>query len=219
MIEFPRLDAIGPDGNGLRVVFYLNNDRWAHTVKIISGSQEFQAIESIEGSDADEWPPSPPLQEWNQHAGEVGAALLLLGMAGRCHWSLSVEADPHDGALIFDAACRTTGVPVFLGSSYRCAGRCLSVGPQVMDVDSEQENDIAQGNDIAPRKLHLAMQPIGERAVPLVTGTDSLLTINAGDALAGRTVRWKYRLHALRRSADPSEPIDSEIESGWRARE
>ncbi|MEQ8791856.1 MAG: hypothetical protein RIC55_36705 [Pirellulaceae bacterium] len=47
---------------------------------------------------------------------------LLVGMAGRSHWSLSVEPrhdeSPDLAGFLFDAACRFGGTPQTLGSRY-----------------------------------------------------------------------------------------------------
>ena len=67
-----------------------------------------------------EWPPSPPLQ--NLHREELAggrSALLLVGAAGRGHWSASVEAAPREARLLFDLACRVETVDGWIGNRYR----------------------------------------------------------------------------------------------------
>src|SRR5262245_46882266 len=46
-------------------------------------------------------------------------AALLVGMAGRSHWSGSIEATPASAEIVFDLACRHSGAPQELGSRYR----------------------------------------------------------------------------------------------------
>jgi hypothetical protein len=117
------LAAIAPDGIGLVVEFFKARDRFAHRVLCVNGESSLALFESVEGGDED-WPPSPPLQQLDQSQSENGRlALLLVGMAGRSHWSLSVEADPSSRSLIFDVACRASVAPRWLGSSYRPSGQ------------------------------------------------------------------------------------------------
>ena len=50
-------------------------------------------LESIEGTATDDWPPSPPLQSLSIETLPDGRRVaLLVGMAGRSHWSASIEA-------------------------------------------------------------------------------------------------------------------------------
>ena len=78
-------------------------------------------LESVEGTPSDDWPASPPLQSLQRRRScRTAAAALLVGMAGRSHWSASVEAGPRPAALVFDIACRHTQRPsAWLGSRYR----------------------------------------------------------------------------------------------------
>lgn len=120
---------------GLRLTWTRRGDRYAHTlwVRDGDGGPWQAALESLEGSPAEPWPPSPPLQQLHVERRAAGPVALLVGQAGRSHWSLSVEVRAADGAVVFDAACRFGGEPAWLGSRYRvidpAAASRLAVGP------------------------------------------------------------------------------------------
>ncbi len=118
------LEAIDAAGDGLRATFFWRVDRYAHRLERLEGGAATQLLESIEGSDLDRWPPSPPLQQLMlEQLPDRRPVALLVGMAGANHWSLSVEAEPGDAALVFDVACRIKDEGARLGSSYRSAVR------------------------------------------------------------------------------------------------
>jgi hypothetical protein len=103
------------DVSGICVEFIWQGDRFGHLIRFRDGQV---GIESLEGSPADCWPPSPPLQEIAPLTAGPTAAALLIGKAGGSHWSLS--ASTADGCRIeFDVACRLTSGEGNLGSSYR----------------------------------------------------------------------------------------------------
>lgn len=77
-------------------------------------------LESLEGQSGDIWPGSPPLQQLLiESRAEAGHVALLVGMAGRSHWSLSVEPLADRIGFRFDAACRLSGPPEWLGHAWR----------------------------------------------------------------------------------------------------
>lgn len=119
------------EGHKLRVEFFKSGDRYAHRLVAVllddGGGETVVALaESVEGASDDPWPPSPPLQSLSIEELTLDrTAALLVGMAGRSHWSASVEAEfpprPFVGALRFQLACRISSVPDRLGSTYRIA--------------------------------------------------------------------------------------------------
>jgi hypothetical protein len=115
------IEAVDSDGIGLRLEFRWLGDRYGHLIsKIKPGSDPEPLVESIEGAPSDAWPPSPPLQSVTfQTLTNSAQAALLVGMAGRSHWSASIEAVPNRPELIFDVACRHPDRPGYLGSQYR----------------------------------------------------------------------------------------------------
>ena len=176
------IDAVGRDGSVLRVEFVWRDDRFLHRISAIAqGGAALPLLESIEGTPADDWPGSPPLQSLSiEELGPGRRAALLVGMAGHSHWSASLEAIPGAAQILFDLACRHTDWPSWLGSRYRilpggrgrfdvdpCQSRCLD--------DTESDN--------------LTIQPLD-------------ITASTG------TTRWKYRLQIA--AIEPSVGAEDE---------
>ncbi len=108
----------------LRVEFFRSSDRVAHRI-VFRG---VPIAESIEGTPSEDWPASPPFQEVHfervQLKREPGDIGFLVGMAGRSHWSASVE--PREPARIaWEVACRLHGPPEWLGVRYRLLVPCV----------------------------------------------------------------------------------------------
>ena len=83
----------------------------AHRIALVVGSELHELLASVEGDDQEVFPPSPPLQQWAlTELGGGRQAALLMGMAGRSHWSLSVEPGTPEPLIRFDVACRTSAV-------------------------------------------------------------------------------------------------------------
>jgi hypothetical protein len=107
----------------LRVRFTWHDDRWAHEVWLRDTAAWRLLLRSVEGTSTDDWPPSPPLQsiEAPRNAADRQIALLV-GMAGKNHWAVSVELDSRAALARFDAACRIRGMSGPLGSRYEVLG-------------------------------------------------------------------------------------------------
>ncbi|HET6884549.1 MAG TPA: hypothetical protein VFI31_30625, partial [Pirellulales bacterium] len=104
----------------LCIDFVRETDRYRHEVLVFAGKEPLRLLGSVEGTADDDWPASPPLQDLHvEHRGANSRVALLIGRAGRSHWSLSVEADASRGMLLFDAACRTPATDDCLRSSYQ----------------------------------------------------------------------------------------------------
>lgn len=118
------LESLDARGAGLRVEFIWQGDRFGHVIsRVQPGGIAQPFFESMEGAAMDDWPASPPLQSHMFHKLPTGqSAALLVGMAGRSHWSASVETSPNSAKLVFDIACRHTAQPAWLGSRYRVIG-------------------------------------------------------------------------------------------------
>jgi hypothetical protein len=159
------LETRDSTGRGLRVEFFRRGDRYAHVISLLDGEAVTPAWESVEGTDAHDWPPSPALQQISLETLAGGRrALLLVGMAGTSHWSLSVEAT--QGALLFDAACRVKQVPEWLGNHYESRTPASGLLKWVVADDSE----LAAGPE------HVTIQP-----------ASATLDLPA-------TARWTYRV-------------------------
>ncbi|HEY2148013.1 MAG TPA: hypothetical protein VGH32_08755, partial [Pirellulales bacterium] len=73
-------------GPRLRIAFDRRGDRWGHRIELLDDRATITAIESVEGSAIDNWPPSPAFQtlDMETRAGERQIALLV-GKAGESH--------------------------------------------------------------------------------------------------------------------------------------
>jgi hypothetical protein len=103
----------------LRVDFQRRGDRYAHQVSRFFSAGTGGLLISQEGEPDDAWPSSPALQSLHLETRSGGTqTAMLVGMAGRSHWSMSVEADAERNRLLFDVACRIHEPPIWLGSAY-----------------------------------------------------------------------------------------------------
>jgi len=104
----------------MAVIFERRGDRIAHRVVYSAdGDNEQLLLESIEGQPDESWPASPPLQEGRIESTGGRDVAMLIGMAGKSHWSVSIEADAEHESLTFDVACRVKEPGGRLASSYR----------------------------------------------------------------------------------------------------
>ncbi len=161
------VDATSPGGLTLRLEFTRRGDRYGHTISVVNqDGRAVPVLESVEGSASDDWPASPPLQNLSIEKLAPGRrAALLVGMAGRSHWSASIEPVPGEPALVFDVACRTGDSEVSLGSLYRVFSR-----------DTAQiEATVELGCDVQSE------------------GDDRIAIVLSGISGPG-TIRWKYRI-------------------------
>jgi hypothetical protein len=117
------LETTGPDGLRLRVEFVWQVDRYRHIISAVEPrGRSIPLLESVEGALSDEWPPSPPLQSLHVETQQGGRRVaLLVGMAGKSHWSASIGPLSNGTGLVFDLACRAGGSPRQIGTSYRFA--------------------------------------------------------------------------------------------------
>ncbi|MGE0760939.1 MAG: hypothetical protein AB7O38_28265 [Pirellulaceae bacterium] len=96
-----RLDA------PLQVRFRWLGDRFRHDVESVSGERRALMLVSDEGLEGARELSTPALQQLHCEDRPDGVRVaLLVGMSGRDHWSLSVEALSDGRTLTFDAACR-----------------------------------------------------------------------------------------------------------------
>lgn len=117
------------NGHRLRVEFHELGDRYAHRLTVVlreeAGNETVVPLaESVEGASDDPWPPSPPLQSLSiEELADGRMAALLVGMAGRSHWSASIDVIGVrlNGEPTFELACRFTAIPTRLCSTYRVA--------------------------------------------------------------------------------------------------
>lgn len=129
------LETDGTGGIRLAVVFHWQADRFRHSICLLeAGGTHLPLLESIEGSPADDWPPSPPLQSLHCEPLPDGTRVaLLVGMAGKGHWSASVGPRTDENRMAFDLACRASAVGGQVRTSYRLA-EGVTLEQRVSDV-------------------------------------------------------------------------------------
>ena len=81
---------------------------------------------TLEDEEPSLWPASPPIQQVGSQNLPVtttecspaspGPVWFGLGMAGRSHWSVSIQ--PDETGVQFEWACRVVGTPAWLGITY-----------------------------------------------------------------------------------------------------
>jgi hypothetical protein len=167
------LVAIGQEGAGLCVEFRHRGDRYGHVISLVQpAGKAVPLLESVEGLPSEDWPASPPLQSLHLQEMPSGRwAALLVGMAGRSHWSASVEAAAGRAELTFDVACRT-GSDGWLGSKYRW-----------LDASAMERIVIVAGSY--------------QTGIESAAGGIAIESIAKAET-APRTVRWMYRLRLAR---------------------
>ncbi len=153
--------------------FTWQGDRFAHEISVLKDGSWQVALASAEGTPHDDWPPSPPFQSLHIEEREDGRTLaLLVGMAGKSHWSASIEIDAEAHAVLFDVACRLREPAAGpLGSTYQ--GLPLAADSSVLAVELTHR--------YGPARL----QRSGEQS--------AVLAEPQGDDCP-QTVRWDYRL-------------------------
>jgi hypothetical protein len=183
--------TVTPGGDCLRVNFHYQGDRFSHVVSLIGcGERPILLFESVEGTAADSWPPSPPLQSLHVEALPDGRnAALLVGMAGRGHWSASVEALAGGAALDFDIACRTQEPRAKLASTYRLAA---AEGCTLFAAADRSWIEARQGESV------VAITPSQDSAAAAkLAMLDATRFAIEPAKEEGGTIRWKYRVEVL----------------------
>lgn len=160
------------DGRILRIEMCRRGDRYGHLMSVVETDGHIEPLlESVEGTASDAWPTSPPLQSLSIEEIAPGRrAALLVGMAGRSHWSASIESVAGDAAFVFDLACRTSEASPRLGSSYRT----VATGPWLAVLTPE---------------LACTVQNDGE---------DTKVVALPGEQRIPGTIRWRYKVTLAR---------------------
>ncbi len=190
-----------PSGNqAARLVLIVSRlpDRLQHVVVWQEGETRVELLRSLEGSPDDPWPPSPPLQQLHVERQAGVRVALEVGMAGRNHWSQSIESLGDRPALRFDSACRLQSPPLRLGHSWRCADR---LGPPQRPSPHALVWPLAGGELIVTTELgdrvvvpgHCDVQAGTLRIEPAAEETALPAATTAG-RVAPRTVRWRFEV-------------------------
>ena len=184
------LQVLDPDGCGLRVTFFRDGDRYGHEIACLTeGSAATVCLRTELGRDRDPWPASPPLQqgslEPSPHGGQMA---LLIGMAGKSHWSQSVETDPGTTGLTFDVACRVHRQPEWLGSSYRASRKVALITEAGVGVAAAPGLQLALISEAPDGSFPSRMDFCGSQVA--IAADLSKLRVPS-------TVRWRYRIALL----------------------
>ncbi|NIP84041.1 MAG: hypothetical protein GTO03_00160 [Planctomycetales bacterium] len=180
-----------------QIAFVWHGDRWAHTIAAVVGDRLVPLLDSREGTPVDRWPASPPLSDLHRQDARGANTVMLLGMAGRSHWSVTVQLSEGDRAASFQVACRihaewpAAAAPDRgawpLGSRYRSSVCPRQQSPQAAWL---AEQDLA---------VQLVAGPVADAPpgppVTIATADHALdiLPGPQGNSLP-RTVRWNYCL-------------------------
>lgn len=190
------MESDSPSGHVLRVVLEQTADRVGHRIEVLApGAADspsiLAALRSLEGTSHELWPPSPPLQSCSLQEIRIGeAAAFLVGMAGKNHWSASIEAIPGKGEVVFDVACRVQQMPDWLGTTY-----------SPPEVRVEEQHSMALQSPLATLRmgdlfLFVRIEPIGNEAPSVMDLTsDGGLQIACSlgaPVLRPTTIRWRY---------------------------
>jgi len=140
----------------------------------------------------DRWPLSPPLQEVHLEERPGGEKLsLMVGRAGRSHWSVSCELQSESGNLAFDVACRIKEPAPWLGSSYQLSPGLVYEGDQrsgelrfhgapLCVFETTDQEHLAWDSKLGILTIRPESRPDDAYSDP--SGTFP------------RTIRWRYRL-------------------------
>jgi hypothetical protein len=164
---------------GLRVSFHACGDRIAHTVGLTLANRVVPLMASVEGTEDEDWPPSPPLATIERPMTHGAPRAMLIGMAGRSHWSVSVALEEASRRLEFDVACRVASPPARLGCAYR-----------TMLVPSEQPECAELAVD--GERIHFT--PLSPNAAVRITPDGLAVAVEPPEGPFPVTVRWKFEI-------------------------
>ena len=177
------LSAMNLDGVGLQVEFLWRQDRHCHTIGLVVDNSPISVFESMEGSSLEDWPPSPPLQQLSvEELRPKTQVALLVGMAGKSHYSISVEPAHDRTKFVFDVACRSREIAEQLGSEY-----LLLAG----GVSSASDHDAII--DVDRRLIQLSCDRDGETASRIIVNPKGV-RIEPALVVSLGTTRWRYSL-------------------------
>jgi hypothetical protein len=179
---------------GLRIAFAREEphpDRLGHRISLPDGGEGAASLllSSLEGVDADPWPPSPAFQELHAQPGGGGRELgLLVGHSGTCHFSGSVELDAERRRATFDVACRLRVPPERLGSRY-------ALGPEAA---LRRLGDDAVRIERGRAACELRVQNVEGLAIACrVEGNELWIVPEVPPGSFPKTARWIYTLAAV----------------------
>lgn len=178
------LDSAIRDGCGLRITFDWRADRYGHELACLVDRQPSRLLISLEGNAQERWPASPPFQQLSIEARADGSQVaLLVGMAGKSHWSGSVRVAPDRPRLEFDIACLAREVP-------RLVGSCYAMEREPSEGDTAQLSfSLADGRAAFLTVGSIAEAPLGQIQT---AGSRVVIRGTAAAAALPQTIRWNY---------------------------
>jgi hypothetical protein len=172
----------------LQISFERRQDRFCHAIEVLNEVGTLEPwLASIEGTEHQLWPASPVLQTLHVEDRGGGAQVaLLVGMAGRSHWSMSVEVHREREELLFDVACRTRENPEFLGSTYDVVEQRLTTRQTAGQLQlARGDNWLELDGGGAPGASTLDWSSTGRITI-----------VASADPVSGPTThRWRYSFH------------------------
>ena len=176
----------------LAVRFPWRGDRFGHEIGLVRGDKFVPIVCALEGTAQDDWPASPALQSLDLNSGPVPNSLaLLVGMAGKSHWSASVEV--HGAELRFDVACRLRPHDLgLLGSTYVALG-------QTRLQDQRTARIALAGSAAKSAEILISLDEQFPDTRWEFAGDRLRVAPAAAATKVAQTVRWGYRV-ALARS-------------------
>lgn len=172
----------------LQVRFAFREDRFAHEIWVADGDDWRPVLLSVEGTPEQSWPASAPLQTLHVETRSEGPLALLVGMAGKCHWSASVELNSARQRVCFELAARVRppGSP-WLGSTYELAEGYRALAPHGNYVELASHK---------PERPAISIQA-AEPDTLVELSSDGGVLIAAREILvadAAATIRWSFRV-------------------------
>ncbi len=202
-LEQYSLDAVDTSGCGLRVVFFRCKDRLAHRIVVVHGAATDILFQSREGNGGQAFPPSPALQQADfQPRAKMPAVGLLLGMAGRNHWSLSVQAYPIQRRLVFDVACACpyeTNVQFETTYTLKTPYSLSCHSPDRQRRGLELEIDLPTGF----QSVYCGSMESGSDVTASMDQRNKYLMMSPTNASWPGTVRWQYEIQLLQTVPEP----------------
>jgi hypothetical protein len=162
---------------GFRLTLVSCGDRLAHTVGLVLSDRVVPLLASLEGTPDDDWPPSPPLTTVETPTRSPESQALLLGMAGRSHWSAAIKMVEAAWCMEFEVACRIKEPAAWLGSSYRT---------MITAVEAGDRAELMVGDG------RVRIAAVGARVH--VTPDGLKIGIAPPDGPFPQTVRWNYSI-------------------------
>jgi hypothetical protein len=167
----------------LMVQFQPFGDRLSHTIGMHNGNKMTSILESIEGSSADAWPVSPPMQQMvSESVGNENAPVLFgVGLSGNGHWSMAIDTR-EDRWLNLDIACKNSKSATRLGSEYR-------VGPEVECWQEEDSLKLVCNDSVIAVVMRVVLGEMHWDAL------ERRIVLRPSSSIAtAQTHRWCFRL-------------------------